>query len=371
MLSAAPDVLKVSTEVVGGQPPASLTPVPTAQLSSASRSLASNVDAIDELYADCTAAADGAIVEESLLGKVSAAMRAAAPDGWERLCASYGGEASLLARFATASERDHETTLSRVRATLEFRERERVHALVGRALPEALQADGPPDPRLEVVCKVRPFWAGTFCGLTRDGSPIQYHRVAYLDNELLLAFGDEQLRTFYMWWMETGLSLQRDGQQRTQPQPQPQPQQPSGEGGGEDGGGAQQTPPQGLMPKCIEVYDLQGVSSLRLARSALGLRSFARVISEIGSVHYPENLRKALVINAPRVVSLIASVVFSVLHERTRNKIVVTSGDGRAELAPFVDAEKVDGVFGSVDAMLRAAGRGEVVAANGGGGPAE
>lgn len=350
--------LSVSTDVVGGQPPAPPTSVPTAQRSSTNRSsLAGNVDAIDELHAECTA--DGAIVEESLLGKLSLAMHATAPDGWERLCASYGGEASLLARFATASERDHETALSRVQATLQFRERERVHALVGRALPEPLQADGPPDPRLEVVRKVRPFWAGTFCGLTRDGSPIQYHRAAYLDNELLLAFGDEQLRTFYLWWMETGLSLQREGHQRTQPPPQTHPTS-SGQGGS--------LPQRGLMPKCIEVYDLRGVSSLRLARSALGLRSFARVISEIGSVHYPENLRKALIINAPRVVSLISSIVFSVLHERTRNKIAVTSGDGRAELVPFVDAEKIDGLFESVDAMLCAAGRGEVVSANGAGG---
>lgn len=83
-------------------------------------------------------------------------------------------------------------------------------------------------------------------------------------------------------------------------------------------------------------------------------------------MHYPENLRKALVINAPPVVSLISSVVFSVLHERTHNKIAVTSGDGRAELAPFVDIDKSNVMFGSVDAMLRAAGRGEMVAANGG-----
>ena len=59
--------------------------------------------------------------------------------------------------------------------------------------------------------------------------------------------------------------------------------------------------------------------------------SSIKVIAEMGTVHYPENLRKAFIINAPRVVSLIASIVFSVLHQRTRNKIAVTRGDGRVE----------------------------------------
>ena len=253
------DLLAVSTDVLGGGQPVG--PAPTAQRSASRGSLAGNVDAIDELYADCTATADGAIVEDSLLGKLSAAMRA--EDGWTRLCYSYGGEGSLLARFATAAERDFEASLSRLRATLEFRERERVHAIVGRALPEALLADGPPDPRLEVIRTVRPFWTGTFCGRTRDGSPIQYHRAVYMDNEHLMAFDDASLRAFYLWWMETGLSLQRAGQQQC--------------------GQAS----QGLMPKSIEVYDLRGLSSFRLARWALGLRKFAKIISEIGTVRPP------------------------------------------------------------------------------------
>ena len=61
------DLLSVSTDVVGGQPPAPPTSVPTAQRSSTNRSsLAGNVDAIDELHAECTA--DGAIVEELASG---------------------------------------------------------------------------------------------------------------------------------------------------------------------------------------------------------------------------------------------------------------------------------------------------------------
>jgi hypothetical protein len=101
--------------------------------------------------------------------------------------------------------------------------------------------------------------------------------------------------------MEQGLRLQRENWQRY-----------GGSGGG----------PNGEMPRMLEVYDFQG---LRLSHIGCvkGLRVLARVLS-IGQDHYPENLRRAVFVNLPRMAQVVYnSITKAVFDAQARAKFVL------------------------------------------------
>merc|ERR1712232_568779 len=106
---------------------------------------------------------------------------------------------------------------------------------------------------------------------------------------------------------------------------------------------------QGTMPRCIEIYDFQNVTVGRLLKQIVGMRAFARALS-IGQEHYPENLRKAFIINAPRGLARACSVCFRVLDEQTIAKLSIAADDNRPGLSQYIDAEKIDAViYGSLE----------------------
>merc|ERR1711976_80283 len=53
-----------------------------------------------------------------------------------------------------------------------------------------------------------------------------------------------------------------------------------------------------LWPGSITVYNISGFNVRQLSSCMSGIQTFARIIS-IAEEHYPKNLRKAAVINAP------------------------------------------------------------------------
>ena len=53
--------------------------------------------------------------------------------------------------------------------------------------------------------------SATVFGLTYDGSPVQYHHLRNIDVGQLCAPGENNLRIFYLWWMENCLQVQRAG----------------------------------------------------------------------------------------------------------------------------------------------------------------
>ena len=75
-----------------------------------------------------------------------------------------------------------------------------------------------------------------------------------------------------------------------------------------------------------------------------GLRIFSRAL-DVGQDNYPENLRKAFIINAPTIVTILWSIVLKTLSERTKSKISLTSHDNREGLREFVDDATIDKMF--------------------------
>merc|ERR1712194_379126 len=108
---------------------------------------------------------------------------------------------------------------------------------------------------------------------------------------------------YYLWWMEACLGLQRRGHHNIGY--------------------------RGTMPKCIEIYDLREVSLKRLATAIPGIRLFARALS-VGQEHYPENLRKLFLVNAPKSLAFVWKICFSVLDARTKEKISIAGDINRS-----------------------------------------
>ena len=80
----------------------------------------------------------------------------------------------------------------------------------------------------------------------------------------------------------------------------------------------------------------------------------ARVL-KIGQNHYPESLHKCIIINAPRFFSIAWTVVSMVLHERTRAKTIILSGNGVDTLQAELGCERE-----AVEALLATNVEGEL-----------
>jgi len=179
------------------------------------------------------------------------------------------------------------------------------------------------DERLEVVREVRPWWTGQFVGLTRDGSPVQYNKLEFLRPSELLGLGDEPLGLYYLWWMESSLGLQRQGH-------------------------AMIGNPEAPMPRSVEIFDCKNLSMMRMMKSLPGVNRFAAALS-VGQLYYPENLRKAFVINAPSVFTMVWNLISGVLSAETLSKVQVVRGDGIEELKEFLDEQSIEAMFSSVE----------------------
>ena len=240
----------------------------------------------------------------------------AAVDSWNEFFHSYGGEKSCLSRFLTARDGNLDKAQDMMTTSFNFR---RERDVSGCIHPHNVE-------RLAMLKRIRDYWTASFFGLTSDGSPIQYHRVELLRPAVLMKSGDddiggeERMRTFYLWWMETCLSLQRVGHQKC-------------------------CSSAGPMPQGIEIFDFKNVSWWRMSSALGGLRMFSRALS-VGQDHYPENLRKAFLLNAPAIVTILWTVVLWVLSTRTKAKISITGGENRVGLSEYMDEEMIEEMFG-------------------------
>ncbi|CAE8640395.1 unnamed protein product [Polarella glacialis] len=222
---------------------------------------------------------------------------------------AYGGRQSCLLRFLCARDGDLDAAAAMFRQTASWRAETGIGTLHGLSRS---------DPRWEVVNAIRPWWTGHFVGSTQDGSPVQIHRIEYLQPDKLLAFGEDNLRVFYLWFMEMSLNLQRKGHCNNKG--------------------------QGTMPKCIEIYDMRNLSLRRLSRAVVGIRFFASLL-RLGQQHYPENLRKAYIINAPTALAFVWRICFSVLDKETRAKVSISADDNRQELSRYIDSDSWDKIL--------------------------
>lgn len=214
----------------------------------------------------------------------------------------YGGERSCLARFLRARKCKAGAAEQMLRSTVAFRRRTGANHIL-----DDLGAR-------KVWASVRPLWAAAPVMFTAQGNVVIYFKMAEFLRIWQRGFSEEELRIFYISWMERMLALQAQGRARV-------------------GSG-----PDGEMPACIEVYDLQGIG-LRHLRCLPGLRLMMRIL-RIGQDHYPENLHTAVMLNVPALANTPLQMVRSVLDVRTQAKLRLTWDGGGALLGEVLGVDR-------------------------------
>ncbi len=195
-----------------------------------------------------------------------------------QMLAAFGGVELCLLRFLRARGLDTGRAHAALAATLAFREQNSV------GTPETVamaQADGVGD-----------WWCGMFAGRTETGCPVTYWRFRCIEaDQLKQRFDETQLKRFYIAWMERGLALQRES--------------------------ASQLP--GGSPGNVDIYDLEGVGWRQLSS---GARLLSGVLS-VAQEHYPENLKQAVVVNAPATFTGAWRVISAVVDKNTQEKFII------------------------------------------------
>ena len=149
--------------------------------------------------------------------------------------------------------------------------------------------------------------------------------------KLLERFTLPQLTNFYIFWMEYALKLQRESLADKMAKYQ------------QDG-----TP---VQHGTIEIYDMAGLSFSQLNISALNALSS---VLKIGQEHYPENLWKGFIVNAPVVFSATWKIIKPILHANTQAKISVTSSSNVESLEPLYGASNIPTFLGGTDTTFPA-----------------
>lgn len=221
---------------------------------------------------------------------------------------AYGGHPYAFERFVIASK-DAADAETRFRATHSFR------SSLGIDDSSTVAASRDPDLRgaeliksglvtAELVERISPLWFGSYAGFSIDGSVIHYCRLRCDPSELRHCCSEEELRCFYVWWMEKQCALQN----------------------GRHGPGTAAPAWAGV----IDVVDLAGFKFAWFDVASLQL--LGRVLA-VGQAHYPENLRCAYLLSVPSFFSAGWSIVSAVLSPKTRAKVGVLGDADVTQLA--------------------------------------
>jgi len=210
-----------------------------------------------------------------------------------RMLRAFGGRTQCLDRFLISRQYDVCAAAEAFRSTAAFR---RSHGLDGEVpynVPEELKG------------RMAALWPTSFCGSTVDDAPIQLWQMREVDIAAIMEVPEAEFTAYYIWWMERSLALQAEALERD----------PTVESG------------------LCDVYDCSGMSVAALTYMAgrSGFALLSRVLS-IGKQYYPENLRRALIINAPLGFASAWSLVSPLLSERTLTKFDIRSDDGTEPL---------------------------------------
>ena len=234
-------------------------------------------------------------------------------DAGRAMVLAYGGSHRCFERFIVARSYNIDEAAAMFRNTLSFR--------TSYGLD-----DGSFKIDEDLRARIHTYWPGAFSdGTSASGRPMSIFRCGLVNTSAMLAnFTEEDFSKFYIAWMEQSLALQRE---RTKAAYQA-------------GDSHAYTKLDAAWMGMLEVYDLTGLGPRQLAPN--GLAMLTRVLS-IGQKHYPENLGKCFIINAPLVFTAgwqVISVGFSAL---TLAKVTISSGDGGDELIQAVgDKERLD-----------------------------
>ncbi|CAL1132836.1 unnamed protein product [Cladocopium goreaui] len=199
-----------------------------------------------------------------------------------------GGYPTCYWRFLRSCNNDTKAAEAKLRATVRFRQRLGVDQLLCTEKPK------------EVFEKLKDAWPEVWIGTTSDGSPVSFFDVGKAVRFLQLGVQEEELRLFWMVWMERSNQQQRQGLGKASGSIDPHD-----------------------MPGTVVIYDLKELHLSQLTSCLSGLHSLIKVLG-LAEKHYPSNLRKAVVLNAPAVFSrMVWPLVHKVLDAETSKDVLV------------------------------------------------
>ncbi|CAK9056596.1 unnamed protein product [Durusdinium trenchii] len=166
--------------------------------------------------------------------------------------------------------------------------------------------------------RLKDAWPEAWIGTTSDGSPVSFFDVGKAVRFLQLGVAEDELRLFWMFWMERSNEQQRNGLARASGSIDPHD-----------------------MPGTVVIYDLKELLLSSLTSCLSGLHTLVKVLG-LAEKHYPSNLRKAIVLNAPTIFSrMVWPLVHKVLDSETRNNVSVCDSLEGLQLAGFSASELV------------------------------
>jgi len=209
----------------------------------------------------------------------------------------FGGERTCCWRFLKSCHNDKSAAERKLRKTLKFRETERLNSRLQESAGQ------------EIWDELRHLWPEQMVGTTSGGSPVSCFDIRKAVQFLQLGLSEVKVRGFWLSWMERNLELQRRGRSRAS-----------------DHTAAQD------MPGTVVIYNLDGLCLSQLTSCLSGLHVFCRVVG-LAEEHYPQSLRKAIVVNVPSIFGkMVWPLVQKVLDAETRSNIFVCSGSDHESL---------------------------------------
>ncbi|XP_045172153.2 SEC14-like protein 2 isoform X1 [Mercenaria mercenaria] len=91
------------------------------------------------------------------------------------------------------------------------------------------------------------------------------------------------------------------------------------------------------------IYDLKGLGLKHMSKESVDMYL---AIVDASESRYPEVLRRAFVINSPKIFPIIWSIVRPFLHENTANKVVVLSGNYKEALLKEISPDQLPACYG-------------------------
>eukprot|EP00474_Spongospora_subterranea_P008963 CRZ09421.1 hypothetical protein [Spongospora subterranea] len=223
----------------------------------------------------------------------------------ETFAADMPIEPQMLIRFVRGyrKEKDRfDTTVSKLRETLEWRKQNNVDTILASPLPNE--------------AKYFELWPHDFHGISKCGHPVYYENPCFTDPSLLLqTFNIEDQRRFHTQMMEMIQKIkkkcERDSGHQTY--------------------------------KAVVVVDLAG-----LTRHHMGSQFTEpfRAQINIDQYYYPESLQTLFVINAPFIFRMLWGMVKPWLHPLTAARIKILGSDYLSSLRELVSDDQIPAYYG-------------------------
>jgi hypothetical protein len=93
----------------------------------------------------------------------------------------------------------------------------------------------------------------------------------------------------------------------------------------------------------IVLVDLNGMTMKHLSKKVYG---FLKIISGITQEYYPEILHKMFIVNAPKIFTIMWSIIKPWIDKRTKAKISIIGNDFLPQLLEYIDADDLPSFLG-------------------------